>query len=98
VLNVPLAAAPANEASSAEPTREPMRSNPAIAQLTDEQLGLLSRLSSANVPAADIAQLMERMTTGRAAASQGLGRVGIRDDMDPDTAPPSYDIIDGRVG
>jgi hypothetical protein len=62
-----------------------------IAQLTDDQIGLLSRLSSANVPATDIAQLMERMKAGRASGGQGLRPNGTDSDS---IAPPSYNVID----
>ena len=82
--------------TSARLTRQPSLAggNTSIAQLTDEQIGLLSRLSSANVPAADIAQLMERMTTGRALNAQGLDGENASDGVNPDAAPPGYDVLD----
>ena len=86
-----------NEASPTRPTQEAMHSaanapeNPSIAQLTDQQINLLPRLSTANVPVADLAGLMERMAAGTSSGRQGLGSSEIS--MDPETAPPSYDII-----
>jgi hypothetical protein len=83
--------------TSAQLTRQPslvVGVNTSIAQLTDEQIGLLSRLSSANVPAADIARLMERMTSGRASNAQGLDSDNASDGVNLDAAPPSYDVLD----
>jgi hypothetical protein len=86
-----------NEASS---TREPIHStasapeNVSNTQLTDEELDLLSRLSSDNVPARDIARLVQRMRAGRASGGQGMDSGDMSDGMTRDTAPPSYDVID----
>jgi hypothetical protein len=64
------------------------------AQLTDEQIDYVSRLARANVPATDVARLMERMRAGEA-RGQGSAVVNgeIRSETDQGTAPPSYDTI-----
>ena len=66
------------------------------AQLTDDQIDYLSRLARANVPATDVARLMERMRAGgeeRGRESAAVSREINSIQMDHDTAPPSYDLI-----
>ncbi|KIM72316.1 hypothetical protein PILCRDRAFT_742732 [Piloderma croceum F 1598] len=81
------------DASVSQPVQEPTRQaansaeNVPSAQLTDEQIDFVGRLSSANVPATDIARLMERMREGRAGTGEMSGR------MDATVAPPSYDTL-----
>jgi hypothetical protein len=58
-------------------------------QLTDEQIDFVGRLSSVNVPAMDIARLIERMRAGGAETGSADG------DMNLDTAPPNYNDITG---
>jgi hypothetical protein len=65
------------------------------AQLTDEQIDLVGKLSSANLPATDIARLVERMRAGEATSGQGSVSGERRDRVRPDPAPPSYDDIEG---
>jgi hypothetical protein len=87
-------------ASSEQPTREPMRSaNTALenvrnAELTDDQIDFVGRLSSVNMSTAEIARLIERMRARGAAGSQGSGSGNMGGEMDPHTAPPSYDAIE----
>ena len=66
------------------------------AQLTDGQIDYLSRLARANVPATDVARLMERMRGGgeeRGRESAAVSGEINSSEMDPGTAPPSYDVI-----
>jgi hypothetical protein len=87
--------------SVAQPRREPMRPAATVpehvlnAQLTDEQIDLLGRLSSANVPPTDIVRLTERMRAGWAASGQGLASGEMHSVMSTGTAaPPSYHAIE----
>lgn len=64
------------------------------AQLTDEQIDFIRGLGSANVPAADIARVIERMKADYAAASASAQRRpswGAGDGHASVLAPPSYD-------
>lgn len=87
------------DASVLQPVREPMRQaanaaeNESSAELTDEQIDFVSRLSSANVPATDIARLMERMREGRAGSSRRSGGE-MSSRTDTTVAPPSYDALE----
>jgi hypothetical protein len=77
--------------TSEQPVREPAadtRGHISNTQLTDEQVDFVNSLWSANVPATDIARVMERM---RVTGGQGSGSREMRDDDRPGTAPPSYD-------
>ena len=65
-------------------------------QLMDDQIDYLSRLVRANVPAMDVARLMERMRGGgeeRGWESTAVSGEINSSQIDPGTAPPSYDII-----
>jgi hypothetical protein len=82
--------------TAVQPTSEPMRSMPNVLdsaqneQLTDEQADLVSGLWRANVAAADIARVIERMRAGGGASGSASG------DRNSGTSPPSYDVIDGE--
>jgi len=88
-----------NNISLVQPTHEPTRAanasrNRPNAQLTDEQIDFVSRLSSADVPATDIARLMQRMRAGGAGSGQGSGSGEMHGGMGAGAAPPSYDAME----
>lgn len=99
VLTAPLppssSAAPLR-GTTAQPTSEPIHSISNVLdsaqneQLTDEQADLVAGLWRANVAAADIARVIERMRAGGGASGSASG------DRNPGTSPPSYDVIDGE--
>lgn len=84
--------------TAAQPTSEPMRSIPNVLdstqneQLTDEQADLVSGLWRANVAAADIARVIERMRAEPRGAASGSAS----GNRNPSISPPSYDIIDSE--
>jgi hypothetical protein len=88
------------DASVLQRAREPMRQaanaaeNVPSAELTDEQIDFVSRLSGANVPATDIARLMERMREGRAGSSRRSGSGEMSGRTDTTVSPPSYDALE----
>ena len=88
-----------SSATSRQPAREPATADTqghiSNTQLTDDQVDFVNSLWSANVPATDIARVMERM---RVTGGQGSGIRDMRDDVRPDTAPPSYDGLSYGVG
>jgi hypothetical protein len=61
-------------------------------QLTDEQADLVSGLWRANVAAADIARVIERMRAEPRGAASGSAS----GNRNPSISPPSYDIIDSE--
>jgi hypothetical protein len=90
---------PSSPATSSPPETNPEPTLSAVIQaqakvsnvhLTDEQIDFVADLSSANVPPAEVARLMERMRSRRAAS----GRNVVNSDVNQDTAPPSYNDID----
>jgi hypothetical protein len=93
-----LAVSPSNNTTSTHPNIRPMRSEAAIqdttsgnAQLTDEQIDFASGLWRANVPATDVARIIERIRVGEAVSGQGSGRGEIISDL----PPPRYEHIGG---
>jgi len=63
---------------------------PANLQPTDEQVDLVRTLRDANIPAADIARVLERIGTGVFDEDQ---RSRVIDGINPGPAPPSYDSL-----
>jgi hypothetical protein len=74
--------------ATSEPTGPAIINAPGNMQLSDEQINLVTGLSSANVAARDIAELIGWMRAGRAGGPEAGGV-----DTDSGTAPPSYDDI-----
>jgi hypothetical protein len=81
--NIPAAAPPVQNSTVAA----------ADVQLTDEELDFIRRLGHVDVPAADIARLIERMKAEHIARSEG-SRAGISSDTTSLGEPPSYNFID----
>ena len=82
---------PSSSSTSGQPAQEPAadtQGHISNTQLTDDQVDFVNSLWSANVPATDIARVMERM---RVTGSQGSRIRDMGDDDRPGTAPPSYD-------
>jgi hypothetical protein len=63
------------------------------AQLTDEQVDFVRSLGASNVPAADIARVIERMKMGDGVGIEGPSR-GVMNSVNPGLAPPRYESID----
>ena len=62
-------------------------------QLTDEQIDFVRDLWSANVPAADIARMIERMKASQAGQGSRSTVVGVTSSV-PSQEPPGYDFKD----
>jgi len=95
---LPVISAPNSLGPSAGPSGEPMRSAtsaaanvPLAAQLTDEQIDFVGRLSSVNIPVTDIARLMESMRARGEVGGEELRSDEIRGGVAPGAAPPSYE-------
>jgi hypothetical protein len=63
----------------------------AASRLTGEQLDLIHNLYSLNVPAVDIAGVMERMRVEREVAADDAGMSLVRRDSQISEVLPSYD-------
>jgi hypothetical protein len=91
---------PSSGTTPSQPLRESLEStsnapaNIFNARLTDEQADLVSGLWRANVSAADIARVIERMRAGTELSGLRSGSTEMDGDINPGIAPPSYDDID----
>lgn len=72
----------------------PPRSSTANVQLTDEEVDFIRDLRSADVPATDIARIIQRMKTEPEAAVGEGSSSGVLSSVVLDPSPPGYDFKD----